>query len=65
MVGLFDMSVEHRAVGLESNFMGGLMDLDPLGRVGLVLADLIANFRMENFRTSPWHASQSSFAEIA
>ena len=57
MVGLLDMAVEHRAVGLESDLMGRLMDLDPLGRVGLVLADLIANFRMEDFRTSPWHAT--------
>lgn len=44
--------------------MGRLVDFNPLGRIGLVLADLISNLRMEDLRPSSGHASKPSFSEI-
>ena len=41
------------------------MDLNPLGRVRFVLADLIPDFRVEYFRSPAGHAPKPSFAKIA
>jgi hypothetical protein len=65
MVSLFDMAIEHCAVGLEPDLVSRLMDLDPLGRIGFVLADLVSNLGMEYFGSTTGHAPEPRVSKIA
>ncbi len=64
MKRILDMSVQHRAVGPQTDFVCRAMDLQPGVRVGFVLAKLIADFRMKNLGTAAGHASQSGFHHV-
>ena len=59
------MTIEHRAVGLKTDLMGRLVNFNPLGRIGLVLTNLISDLRMEDFSSSARHASKPGFPQIA
>lgn len=64
VVGVFDMAVEHRAVGLHTHLMRGAVDFEPLAGVGLVFANAGANFGVEDLGTTAGHASHASFAHL-
>jgi hypothetical protein len=64
MVRLFDVSVQHRAVGFEPDFVSRLMDLDPLVGICFVFANLASDFGVEDFRSATRHASQPGLAQI-
>ena len=64
MVRLFDVAVQHGAVGLQANFMGGLVDLNPFVGVRFVLTDLVADFRVENLSAASWHASEANGTQV-
>jgi hypothetical protein len=48
VMGLLDVTVEHGGVGAQTQLVGFLMNSKPLAGVGLVLADLIAHFGVED-----------------
>ena len=59
MVGILNVAVEHRTVGLQSEVVGLAMYIQPLCRVGFVFADLIANFGMEYLGSASGHAAKA------
>src|SRR6056297_3740057 len=64
MERFFQMAVQHRAVGPQTDFVSRLMDVQPSVRVGLMFAQLITDFRMEDFSTATRHASQARRTHI-
>ena len=58
MPRLLDVTVEHGGVGAQAQGVRFAMDVEPVARVGLVLADLVADLGMENFRSAPRQAAQ-------
>ena len=57
MKRVFDVAVEHRGVASQAERVGRAVDCEPLLRVGLVLADLVANLRMEDLGTAAGQAA--------
>src|SRR5438445_494277 len=64
MAGLFDMTVEHGGVGAKPELVGLAMNANPGAGVGLVLANLVTNFGMEDFGSSSGQAAQAGFFEF-
>src|SRR5256885_1184854 len=64
VVGLLDVAVEHGAVRTEAEFVGRAMDFEPAAGVGLVFADLIADFGMEDFRAAARQAAETSVDHV-
>lgn len=64
VVGIFNMSVEHGAIGAQTDLVSGAMDLEPSEGIGFVLANLIANFGMEDLSSSSGHASETGIFEV-
>ena len=58
MERFFHVPVQHRAIGFHPQLMGRSMDVNPVVPVRFMFANLIANFRMKNFRTTARHAAQ-------
>ena len=58
VIGVFQMAVEHRGVGAQAEFVGRAMNVEPVVGVGLVLANLVADFRMKNLRPAAGQAAQ-------
>ena len=57
MKRIFDVAVEHRGVASQAELVGGAVDGEPLLRVGFVLADLVANLRMEDLGAAAGQAA--------
>jgi hypothetical protein len=57
MERVFHVPVKHRAVGLQAQMMRRTMNVEPLAGIGLVLAELAADLRMENLRPAAGHAA--------
>ncbi len=64
VVRLFDVAVEHRAVALEPELVGRAMDVEPVPRVGLVLADLVADLGVENLGPAAGQAAQARIDHV-
>ena len=64
MEGVFDVAVEHRAVGFQPQLVGRAMDVDPVAGVGLVLADPVAHFGMKDFGPAAGHAAQAGLDQL-
>ena len=64
VVGLFDVAVEHRAVGAEAELVGGAVDFEPAAGVGFVFADLVADFGMEDFRPAAGQAAEAGLDHV-
>jgi len=64
VVGVFQMAVEHRGVRAEPEFVGRAMDFQPTGGVGLVLANLIADLGMKDFRPAAGQAAEAGVAQF-
>ena len=62
--GLLDVAVEHRGVGAQAELVRLAVDAEPLGGVGLVLADLIADFGMKNLRAAAGQTAQARVLEL-
>ena len=59
-----DVAVEHRGVGAQAEFVRLAVDAEPLGGVGLVFADFIADFGMENLRAAAGQTAEAGFLEL-
>src|SRR5947209_1837934 len=64
MPGLLDVTVEHGGVGAQAELMSLAMDANPGVGIGFVLADLVADFGMENFGAAARQAAQPGFLEL-
>ena len=64
MVVVLQVPIEHRGIGAQAELMGRAMDLDPAAGVGLVLADLIADFGMKDLGAAAWQAPQACIAQL-
>ena len=58
VIRILNVSVEHGGIAPQTEFVGRAVDTKPLIRVGLVFADLIANFRMKDLRTATRQAAE-------
>ena len=56
---LFDVPVQHRRVGPQPELVGFAMNVQPVLRVGLVLADPVADFGMKNLGPAAGHAPKA------
>src|SRR5690606_21802680 len=56
--GVLEMAVKHCGVAAQAELMSRAVDVDPATGVGLVLADLVAHFGMEDFGTAAGKAPQ-------
>src|SRR5262245_56845768 len=64
VIGVLDVSIQHRAIGPEAQAMRSAMDVEPLAGVRLVLANLAADLRMENLGPAARHAPQPRFDQV-
>ena len=64
VVRLLDVAVEHRAVRAQAELVGRAMDFEPAARVGLVLADLVADFGMKNLRPAAGQAAEAGVDHV-
>jgi len=52
MLRFFDVPVQHRRIAAQTEFVRLAMNLQPVGRVRLVLADFIADVGMKDLRSA-------------
>ena len=64
VVRLFDVAVEHRAVGAEAELVGRAVDFEPAAGVGFVFADLVADFGVEDFRAAAGEAAEAGVDHV-
>ena len=64
MERVFDVPVQHCAIGSQTNFVGRAMDVEPGMRVRFVLAQLIPHLGMEYLGSSTRHAAKSRVSKI-
>src|SRR5579883_1695644 len=64
MMRLFDMAVEHGGVGAQTELVCLAVDAKPSAGVGLVFADFVAYFWMENLRAAAGQTAKSGFLEL-
>jgi hypothetical protein len=57
MMGLFDVSVEHRRIGPQTEFVCLTVDAEPIFRCGFIFANLGADFGMEDLGSTSGKAS--------
>ena len=60
MVRLLDVPIEHGAIRPNAQLVGGPVNLQPVVRIGFVLAKFIPHLRVKDLRTSSGQASESS-----
>ena len=64
MRGLLDVAVEHGRVGAQAEFVRLAVDAQPLGGVGLVLADLVAHLGVEDLGAAAGQAAEAGVLEL-
>ena len=64
VVRLLDVAVEHRAVRAQAELVGRAVDFEPAAGVGLVLADLVADFGMEDLGPAAGQAAEAGFDHV-
>ena len=65
VLGLVDVTVEHRGIGVKTQPVGRPMDVEPaLGR-RLGAADLLANFGMEDLGAAAGQAAEAGSIELS
>ena len=62
--GFLDVAVEHGRVGAQAELVGLAVDAQPFAGVGLVLADLVAHFGMENLRAAARQTAETGVLEL-
>ena len=65
VLGLLDVAVEHRAVGLDAHAVRDAVDLDPLVGVELAVADHLAHLGMEDLGAAAGQAAETGIAHPA
>ena len=64
VVSILDMSVQHCAIGPQTDLVCGPVNFKPSMSVGFVFAELVPHLGMENLRTATGHASQTGISQI-
>ena len=64
MLGPFDVAVEHRRIGAQSEFVRLAVDAEPRIGVGLVLANLVADIGVKDLRPAAGQAAEARVLEL-
>src|SRR5262249_36014810 len=62
--GLLDVAVEHGCVGPQTKLMGLTVNAHPSSGIGLVLANLVAHFWMENLGAATGQTAETGLSEF-
>src|SRR5437899_9405918 len=65
VAGLLDVAIKHGGIGAQIELVSFAMNANPGVGVGLVLANLVADFRMEDFSAAARQAAQADFFEFS
>src|SRR4051794_4801407 len=60
----FDVPVEHGGIRAEAELVGLAMNLNPAVGVGLVLAELVPDFGMKDFRSAAGKTAEAGVLEL-
>src|SRR5439155_12554861 len=63
--GLLDVAIKHGGVRAQTELVSFAMDANPGAGVGFVLANLVADFRMEDFSAAARQAPQACLFEFS